>query len=92
MAEYGWVIMPDIMNLVSAAVAGFADYGGAWYNGSAKRTGTDFGVGARFGSIRLPSVAGALRLDIAYRLKNDIEPAGWVLVFGSGLALEKPMK
>jgi hypothetical protein len=41
-----------IANLVGAAVAGFADYGGARYNGSAKRTGTDFGGGFRFGSIR----------------------------------------
>jgi len=92
MGEYRWLIMPNIANLVSVAVAGFADHGGAWYNGSAKRTGTDFGAGFRFGSIRLPSVAGALRLDAAYRLKNDVEPAGWVLVFGSGLAFEKPLK
>jgi hypothetical protein len=34
-------------------------------------------------------VAGALRLDVAYRLKNDVEPAGWVLVFGSGLAFNR---
>ncbi len=92
MAEYRWVIMPNIMNLASAALAGFADYGGAWYNGSARRTGTDFGAGIRIGSVRLPSVAGALRLDAAYRLKNDVEPAGWVLVFGSGLAFEKIIK
>jgi hypothetical protein len=92
MAEYKWVVMPDIMHLVSGALAGFVDYGGAWYNGTGKRTGTDMGVGMRFGSIRLPSVAGALRLDVAYRMANDVEPAGWVLVFGSGLAFEKVIK
>ncbi|HEV7389145.1 MAG TPA: hypothetical protein VGN73_11075 [Gemmatimonadaceae bacterium] len=92
LAEYKWVVWPDIKHLASAALAGFVDYGGAWYNGSAHRTGTDLGAGIRVGSIRLPSVAGALRLDIARRFKNDVEPAGWVLVFGSGLAFERVLK
>lgn len=92
MAEYKWVLWPDIKHLASAALAGFVDYGGAWYNGSPRRTGTDVGAGLRVGSIRLPSVAGAFRLDIARRFKNDVEPAGWVFVFGSGLAFERVIK
>ena len=92
MAEYRWVLWPDIKHLASAALAGFVDYGGAWYNGSSRRTGADLGAGLRVGSIRLPSVAGALRVDIARRFKNDVESAGWVLVFGSGFAFERVIK
>ncbi len=89
MAEYRWVALPDIKKLASVALAGFVDYGGAWYNGSPKRTGSDVGMGFRFGSVRLPSVTGAFRMDLAYRFKNDTENAGFVLVFGSGFAYEK---
>jgi len=92
MAEYKWVLWPDIKHLASAALAGFVDYGGAWYDGSPRRTGTDFGAGLRVGSIRLPSIAGAMRVDLARRLKNDVEPAGWVFVFGAGLAFERTVK
>ncbi|MFL5501128.1 MAG: hypothetical protein ACJ79Q_07835 [Gemmatimonadaceae bacterium] len=92
MAEYKWVVWPDIKHLASAALAGFMDYGGAWYDGSPHRTGTDLGAGLRIGSVRLPSVAGAFRLDIARRFKNDVEPGGWVFVFGSGLAFERVIK
>lgn len=92
MAEYKWVLWPDIKHLASAALAGFVDYGGAWYNGSPRRTGADLGAGLRVGSIRLPSIAGAMRVDIARRFKNDVESAGWVLVFGSGFAFERAIK
>ncbi|HEY4735274.1 MAG TPA: hypothetical protein VIH53_12070 [Gemmatimonadaceae bacterium] len=92
MAEYKWVMWPDIKHLASAALAGFVDYGGAWYDGSPHRTGTDLGAGLRVGSIRLPSIAGAFRLDLARRFKNDVEPAGWVFVFGSGFAFERVIK
>ena len=92
MAEYKWVKWPDIKHLASAAVAGFVDYGGAWYDGSPHRTGADIGAGLRVGSIRLPSVAGAMRVDLAWRFKNDVEPAGWVVVFGSGFAFEQAIK
>ena len=92
MAEYKWLVWPDIKHLASAALAGFVDYGGAWYVGSPHRTGADIGAGIRVGSVRLPSVAGAMRADLAWRFKNDVEPAGWVFVFGSGFAFEQAIK
>src|SRR5215831_56759 len=57
MAEYRWVAWPDVLNLglLTLGVAGFADYGGAWYDGSPRRTGKDFGVGLRFGGLRSSS-------------------------------------
>jgi hypothetical protein len=69
-------------------VAAFADYGGAWYAGSPRRTGTDFGLGLRLGATRLSSVKGAARIDLARRLANDAQRAGWVLVFGEGFPFE----
>jgi hypothetical protein len=33
-----------------------------------------------------------MRADVAWRFKNDVEPAGWVVVFGSGFAFEQAIK
>jgi hypothetical protein len=90
MAEYKWVVLPDIKHILSAALAGFVDYGGAWYKGAPSRTGTDLGIGIRIGSNRLPSVGGAVRMDLTRRFANDVQPSGWVFVFGSGFAFERP--
>jgi hypothetical protein len=88
MAEYRWIVAPNVAKLVNVGVAAFADYGGAWYSGSPRRTGTDLGFGLRLGSTRLSSVKSAARIDIARRLRNDAEPGGWVLIFGEGFPFE----
>jgi hypothetical protein len=88
MAEYRWIVAPNMMRLVNVGLAAFADYGGAWYAGSPRRTGTDFGLGLRLGATRLSSVKGAARIDLARRLANDAQRAGWVLVFGEGFPFE----
>jgi hypothetical protein len=83
------VVIPNLKDLVGIGVAAFGDYGGAWYAGSPRRSGTDFGVGVRVGSSRFPSANGAARLDLAYRLSNDREPAGWVIALGSGFVFDR---
>ena len=94
MAEYRWVAIPDVLNLglVTVGVAAFADYGGAWYDGSPKRTGKDWGVGLRFGGMRAASGKGATRIDIARRYANDAVTSQWVLAIGSGFPFEKIIK
>ena len=88
-AEYRWTAIPELAKLIGIGVAAFVDYGGAWYGGSPKRTGTDAGVGLRVGSARFPSINGAARIDMAYRFANDVEQAGWVLVLGTGFVFER---
>jgi hypothetical protein len=88
-AEYRWTAIPELAKLIGIGVAAFVDYGGAWYGGSPKRTGTDAGLGFRVGSARFPSINGAARIDMAYRFANDVEQAGWVLVLGTGFVFER---
>jgi hypothetical protein len=93
-AEYRWVAMPDVLNLglFTLGVAAFADYGGAWYDGSPRRTGKDWGVGLRFGGLRSASGKGATRIDVARRYANDAVTSQWVIAIGSGFAFEKIIK
>lgn len=84
-AEYRWTAVDDFLKLTAIGVAGFVDYGGAWYHGSKKRTGWNFGAGFRFGPTRSTNVE-SNRIDLAYRVGNDREPGGWVLVIGRGFA------
>jgi Omp85 superfamily domain len=88
-AEYRWTAIPELWSLVGIGLAGFFDYGGAWFGGSPRRTGTDTGIGLRIGSARFPSVNGAVRVDLAYRFANDVESAGWVVALGTGFVFER---
>lgn len=83
-AEYRRTIFRNLLDLVGVGLAGFVDYGGAWYAGSPRRTGTDAGIGLRLGASRSSAVE-ALRIDLARRFANDAQGAGWVLVVGKGL-------
>ena len=88
--EYRTVVKPDIAGLIALGVAAFADYGGAWYTDTPVRTGADVGVGLRIGSMRASSGGKITRLDIARRFKNDVLPASWVFVIGSGFTFDRP--
>lgn len=89
-AEYRYAVANDFLKVAEVGVATFFDYGGAWYDGSDRRTGWDAGIGLRLGTSRAPDLE-ANRLDLVYRSGNDRESAGWVFVvakgftFGSGL-------
>jgi hypothetical protein len=81
--EHRVTITDDWLGLIGLGVAGFADYGGAWYAGARRRTGWDAGLGVRLGPSRT-SDTDALRFDLARRFANDAAPAGWVLTVGKG--------
>ena len=83
-AEYRYVVKEELWQLVGIGLAGFVDYGGAWYAVSARRTGWDAGIGLRLGASRAAGVE-AIRVDLARRFATDVEGAGWVLVVGKGL-------
>jgi hemolysin activation/secretion protein len=82
-AEYRWTATNDFLKLTAIGLAGFADYGGAWYHGEPRRTGWDAGIGLRFGPTRATDIQSS-RVDLAYRARNDVQPGGWVLVVGKG--------
>ena len=83
--EYRWTATDSFLNLTAIGLAGFVDYGGAWYHGERRRTGWDFGVGLRLGLTRATEVANT-RVDLAYLVKNDRERGGWVVAVGKGFA------
>jgi hypothetical protein len=82
-AEYRLTVLDDFLGMIGLGLAGFADYGGAWYAGSPRRTGWDAGVGLRLGASRSTDTE-ALRFDLARRFGNDAEASGWVLTVGKG--------
>lgn len=83
-AEYRYTVKEELWKVVGVGVAGFVDYGGAWYDGTSRRTGWNAGLGLRLGASRAAGVE-AIRIDLARRFANDAEAAGWLLVVGKGL-------
>jgi hypothetical protein len=82
-AEYRVTVVEDFLGMVGLGIAGFVDHGGAWYAGSARRTGWDAGIGIRLGATRSTDIE-ALRFDLARRFANDVQKAGWVITVGKG--------
>ena len=83
-AEYRMTFVDASFKVLALGAATFVDHGGAWYEGSPTRTGTDVGLGLRLAPSRAAD-ANTTRLDLAYRFDNDRLKAGWVFVFASGL-------
>lgn len=83
-AEYRYTLINELWQVVGIGLAGFVDYGGAWYDGTPRRTGWDAGIGLRLGASRASGVE-AIRIDLARRFPNDVERGGWVVVVGKGL-------
>ena len=90
-AEYRYTMVDDLWGQAGIGLAGFVDYGGAWYSGSPKRTGWDAGVGLRLGASRSTDVP-ALRFDLAHRFANDVDSAGWVITIGKGFGFGAPTR
>ena len=84
-AEYRFTLAEEVLKLSAVGLAGFVDYGGAWWHDQPKRSGWDLGIGLRFGPTRATNVK-STRMDLAYRVKNDAQPGGWVFVVGAGFA------
>jgi hypothetical protein len=83
-AEYRYMAAENFLNLADMGIAGFVDYGGAWYSGEPRRLGWDFGVGLRIGTSRSTDLL-LNRIDLVRRVGNEQEPSGWVIVIGKGL-------
>jgi len=88
MLEYRWITFPKIGKSFAAGLAAFAENGGAWYAGSPRRSGSDAGLGVRFAPIRSAANVGATRVDLVRRFAHDREPAGWLVVVGTGFSFD----
>jgi hypothetical protein len=68
-------------SLIGLGVAGFVDYGGAWYADQSPRVGGNVGLGLRMGGTTStgPNVG---RLDVAYRFGEGWSGSRWVVSFG----------
>jgi len=83
-AEYRYMAALDFFKLMDLGIATFLDWGGAWYDGSKRRTGWDTGLGLRLGPSRATGID-LTRIDLVYRGKTDREGSGWLVVIGRGL-------
>jgi len=81
--EHRWYVFDRVLNLFGIGVAGFLDYGGAWYASQSPRWGGAAGIGLRTGSSR-GSVVDTGRIDLGYRFGSDVTGSRWVISFGGG--------
>ncbi len=82
-AEYRLTVSNDFLNTAGLGLAAVADYGGAWYAGTSRRTGYSVGVGLRFG-LTVASDLSPARLDLVYSKGTAPITSGWRLAFGKG--------
>jgi len=80
--EHRVFLWDNLFGLFGLGVAGFVDYGGAWFADQAARHGGDVGIGLRSGATSAtgPNVG---RLDLAYRFGDGITGSRWVVSFGT---------
>lgn len=80
--EQRWYIWDKLFNLVGVGLAGFVDYGGAWYEEQDPRFGGDVGLGLRIGSA-LSAIPRTSKIDIGYRFGDGVEGSRWGVSFGA---------
>jgi len=81
--EYRWYVWDSLLGLFGLGIAGFLDYGGAWYPEQDPRSGGNFGLGLRTGSARA-SGAQTGRIDVGYRFGPDFTGSRWAFSLGTG--------
>lgn len=79
--EHRLFLVDDLFGLLGVGVAGFLDYGGAWFADQDPRFGGDVGLGLRLGATRStgPNLG---RLDVAYQFGEGVTGSRWVVSFG----------
>lgn len=81
--EHRWYALPRIFDQFGAALAGYFDFGGAWYGDQDARWGAEVGIGLRASS-RLSASAESSRIDLGYRLGEGFSGGRLVLTVGTG--------
>jgi len=86
--EHRYFAVDKFLNLVGIGFGAFFDYGGAWYDDQSSRTGGSVGGGLRLGSA-LSTVAMTGRIDVVYKIGDNVTGNRWVFAFGSGFAFPR---
>jgi hypothetical protein len=81
--EYRYTVAENFLKTAGVGLAGFADYGGAWYAGSRRRSGYSVGVGLRFG-LTVASDLDPVRIDVARIGGTGLTQGRWELAIGKG--------
>lgn len=79
--EQRWFLIDDFLRLFGIGLAGFVDYGGAWFDDQSARFGGEVGAGLRLASTRAGAVTMG-RIDVGYRVGDGFDGRRWVLSFG----------
>jgi hypothetical protein len=83
--EHRIFLVDDFLRLLGIGIAGFVDYGGAWFDGNDPQFGGSVGFGLRLGATRAIGV-NVGRFDIGYRFGDGWTGNHWVLSTGRGFA------
>jgi len=86
-AEYRYTIAEEVFRSAGVGLAAFADYGGAWFAGSERRTGYSVGLGLRFG-VTIDSGLEPLRVDLARVGGSGLDRGRWELAIGKGFVFD----
>jgi hypothetical protein len=83
--EHRSFLVDEVLGLLGIGLAGFVDYGGAWYENEPSRLGGNVGLGLRIGATRAtgPNVG---RIDFGYRFGAGTEDKRWAMSFGQGFS------
>jgi len=83
--EHRWFAWDELLGVIGVGVAGFLDYGGAWYGDQPRRLGGDVGLGLMIGATRA-SGTNVGRVDVAYRFGDGWTGNRWIVSVGRSLA------
>lgn len=83
--EHRWYALPRILDQFGLGVAGYFDFGGAWFADQVPRWGSELGIGLRTSS-RLGPNAKSSRIDLGYLVGPGITGSRLVISAGSSFA------
>lgn len=83
--EHRIFVVDEFLGLFGLGIAGFFDYGGAWFKDQSSRFGGDVGIGLRTGTSRSTG-NNVGRFDVAYRFGEGFVGNRWVFSFGRAFA------
>jgi len=86
--EHRYYAVDAFLGVFGIGLGSFFDYGGAWYEDQAPRSGGSVGGGLRLGSA-VGTVAVTSRIDLVYRFGEHATGGRWVVAFGSGFVFPR---
>ncbi len=82
--EHRWYALPKILDQFGLGLAGYFDFGGAWFADQDSRWGSEVGIGLRTSS-RLGATAESGRIDFGYLIGPGIAGSRLVISAGSSI-------